>query len=1012
VATPGSLLRRLSHAAACGLIVLAALAGSTAHTQAAAASAAAQTSGQTTIWDRIHPDDCHAPEPAALSELQSAIAQFQAAHDNRSEARAQALLGTLLLETGAYQAALAPLNSALALEKQIGGPPDQVPLMTLIGNALQHVGPPAPALSILSNAVDMAGKAGDTENEALALTFRAEAKFYNDAAGALQDLDAAQRHAHNPATRAIILNDQGAAAADPASADALLRQALSIEQQNHNCRLEAATDDNLGDWAVPQGQERNALALYQQALSTQKQTGDLSAQAMTLHSLGYFYQEMGDLDSALDYFQQAFGLEQKNGDLSAEGPTLGALAGVFRDRHQPDDARQVYAKAAPMLEQIQNVYWQAMVANNLGTVEADMHNASQARTFYYAALQLAEQIHNTTIPPYTEWGLGELEESDAVSSYFLALRGAKEDGDGNLAGMVDASLMDHFSAKGDPNLAIFFGKEAVDAFQAVRGNLAGMSNDVQSSFLQKKAGAYRKLAGLLIDQGRYVEAQQILDLLKIQQYADYINRPAGNTAGALVRTAAEAAAHRQYQARLTQWVAADAARQKAAAANKAPAPGSASNSAAGPPQPAPLPGLNTFLDPLDASLQTAPGAKVQQPPVSGMELPLENLLRADPHTAALYTLLGEDHYRVLVITAARRFPGASSVGGDALAAKCRNFLDLLRDQKIAPRWDLSVAAQPVGAAPAQSPTAKTLAAAEELFGILYAPVQQDLEKMGVTSLVWYLDGALRYIPIAALRDPRTGHYLVQDEAVVNFSPLGQALQDRAQLSGAAGIGMGISNSYQSDLPALPAAATELDSVFTDPKRHSSHGPLPGPILLNDDFTRSRMEGTVHAQAVVHIASHFVLTPGNDDLSWLLLGGDTTGGKAYHFSMAEFSQDSKVNIRGTRLFTLSACDTGAANERDDGVVMEGMSEAVLEKGAEAVISSLWSVTDASTGDLMSDFYRLWVTSHGQITKAQALRQAERDLIAGKAGPGELTATGASRFAAPYYWAPFLLTGNWQ
>lgn len=993
------------------LIALVVLAGAGAHAQAAAASSAAKPTDLATIWDRFHPDDCHAPDPGAFAELQSAIAQFQVAHDQRNEARAEALLGTLLIETGAFPSALTPLSQALALEKQIGGPQDQVPLMIAIGGALPHQGPPGPALTILNSAVDTAHNARDTEDEALALTDRAEVKFYSDAAGARQDLDAARKLARDPATLATILNDEGAAAADPKTADALFHQALQIEQQNHNCRLEAATDDNLGDAAVPQGQERNALALYRQALRMQTDSGDLAAKAMTLHSLGYFYQEMGDLDSALDYFQQALRLEQQNKDVSAEGPTLAAIAGVFRDRHQPDEARQVYAQAAPMLEQTQNIYWQALVANNLGTVEADMHIAPQAHTFYNAALRLAAQIHDATIPPYSEWGMGELEESDAVSSYFLALRGAKEDGDGNLAGMVDASLMDHFAAKGDPNLAIFFGKEAVDIFQAMRGNMAGMSNDVRSSFLQKIASAYRQLAGLLIDQKRFVEAQQVLDLLKIEQYADYTNRPAGNTAGALFRTAAEAAGDRLYLARLAQWVTADLAQQKAAAAKPAPAAESASGSPAGTPQPLPITGLDAFLDSLDASLRTAPGAKTQ-PPVSGMELPLENLLRADAHTAALYTLLGDDHYRILVITAARRFDGASPVGGDALAAKCRAFLDLLRDQKTAQSWDLNVAAQPVGAAAAQNPTAKTLAAAEELFGILYGPVQQDLQKMGVTNLVWYLDGALRYIPIGVLRDPRTGHYLVQDASVVNFSPLGQALQDRAQPVGAAGIGMGISTRYESDLPALPAAATELDSVVTDKETPGSHGPLPGRILLNDQFTRSSMEAGVHAQGVVHIASHFVLTPGNDDLSWLLLGGDTTGGKAYHLSMADFSRDPKLNIRGTRLFTLSACDTGAANERDDGVVMEGMSEAVLEKGAEAVISSLWSVTDASTGDLMSDFYRLWVDSHGHMTKAEALRQAELDLIAGKAASGEWTAAGASRFAAPYYWAPFLLTGNWQ
>jgi CHAT domain-containing protein len=167
-------------------------------------------------------------------------------------------------------------------------------------------------------------------------------------------------------------------------------------------------------------------------------------------------------------------------------------------------------------------------------------------------------------------------------------------------------------------------------------------------------------------------------------------------------------------------------------------------------------------------------------------------------------------------------------------------------------------------------------------------------------------------------------------------------------------------------------------------------------------------------------------------------------------MADFEKSSDVHLEGTKLLTLSACQTGAANERDicfqnaessvktaecqagdakqreNGVVMESMSEVVLEKGAEAVISSLWSVDDESTSTFMADFYQRWAGSGGTVSKAEALRQAELDLLHGKA----ISQSGAGRrgvhavenqpgkqvnpagSALPYYWAPFVLTGNWQ
>jgi CHAT domain-containing protein len=144
------------------------------------------------------------------------------------------------------------------------------------------------------------------------------------------------------------------------------------------------------------------------------------------------------------------------------------------------------------------------------------------------------------------------------------------------------------------------------------------------------------------------------------------------------------------------------------------------------------------------------------------------------------------------------------------------------------------------------------------------------------------------------------------------------------------------------------------------------------------------------------------------------GKDDQHTLGYKFSMAEFAADQRLRIEGTKLFTLSACQTAAENKRDDGVVMEGMSEAVLEKGAESVISSLWSADDAATSALMVDFYQHWVGSNGKLTKIDALRQAELDLLYEKIKPqpNDQGSTGPSSFANPYYWAPFVLAGNWQ
>jgi CHAT domain-containing protein len=73
-----------------------------------------------------------------------------------------------------------------------------------------------------------------------------------------------------------------------------------------------------------------------------------------------------------------------------------------------------------------------------------------------------------------------------------------------------------------------------------------------------------------------------------------------------------------------------------------------------------------------------------------------------------------------------------------------------------------------------------------------------------------------------------------------------------------------------------------------------------------------------------------------------------------------------------------------------------------------------VDDESTGDLMADFYQRWVQSNGKVAKVEALREAQLDLLHGrikpKPDPGDPAAPAS--FAHPYFWAPFVLMGNWK
>jgi CHAT domain-containing protein len=144
-----------------------------------------------------------------------------------------------------------------------------------------------------------------------------------------------------------------------------------------------------------------------------------------------------------------------------------------------------------------------------------------------------------------------------------------------------------------------------------------------------------------------------------------------------------------------------------------------------------------------------------------------------------------------------------------------------------------------------------------------------------------------------------------------------------------------------------------------------------------------------------------LQPGNEIESFLLLG------KGAQLTVLHIKSLPNI-FQGVDLLTLSACQTGVTASAVDGTEVEGFAVLAQRQGAKGIIASLWRVADASTGLLMQRFYQLR-NAEPHLSKAEALQKAQLALLSGEVKAEE---DSGKNYSHPFFWAPFVLTGNWR
>ena len=899
----------------------------------------------------------------AISQYQHAAELWDALHDDDEEALCLHRIAITNKSLGESQKELETLNRALPLWRAAGDRAGEAITLTMIGAVFRDTGNTLSALDYYNQALPLERAAGDRESEVL--TLQLMGIFYADTGNNPKALD-------------------------------YYKQALVLSRSLEDRQNESNLLSSMGLSYQELGENQKALENFSQALPLSRALHDRYGEAAVLTNIGLTCRELGDDQRALDYFNQALPLFRAIGDRDSEGPVLYDIGQSYLELGENQKALNYGERALLLARNNGDRRTEALALSLISQTYSNLKQWRKAFDYDIRALHLSRATGNRLMEVWTLDGIGEANmrlgnKQKALQDYIEALQIACADANPSQEGAVSEDLMLYWQSEKNPGLAIFFGKQAVNFLQQMRGKMQGVDTGLENTFLISNESYYHGLANLLIDQGRLSEAQQALDLLKQQEYTDYTRGDATEAMGKLSLTPAEHQAEEDYQKITAQLVSlgqqwSDLKKMKSRSPEQEQQYQQLSSQLD-----VASKGLNTYFARLYVLLGEDGEANRQLAEVKGDLSLLKQQVSTMPNTVALYTMVAGDRYRVIVITSSAMVAREYPITDKNLNLKVAAFQEVLRDPTNDPR--------PL---------------AHELYNILIGPVKADLDQAHAETLVWSLDGVLRYIPLAALYDGK--RYLIENYSLVTLTPASMPyLSAKPELENVSAVGMGISRKYEDDLNPLPTVVTELDSIVKDPQVPGANGVLQGSILLNDQFTEKAMEDQLDGQhAIVHIASHFVLRPGDDSQSYLLLAGKDNDSAGYHLTVADFRDNQNLSLSDTDLLTLSACETGVSSNASNGREVDGLATTAQLKGAKAVISSLWQVNDASTGELMADFYKRWVDGRGKVMKVEALRQAQLDLLTGKIAPqpNQPDPNAPTNFAHPYYWAPFILMGNWM
>ena len=804
------------------------------------------------------------------------------------------------------------------------------------------------------------------------------------------------------------------------------QRALIIYRQIKDRNGEVISLGNIGYAYRELAQYQKAIDFFRQSLAISKQISGIActlnsistncfeardAEGSMLDNLGLTYQNLGQYNKAIDFHQQSLAISKEIDDFYTEAVSLGNLGSVYNNLEQYQKALDFYKQSLAIVKQIGDRNMEAVLINNLGSVYLDLGQYNKAIDFSQQSLALRKEIGDlrneikaasqndliTFFNPDSDFynspsgeaanlnnlgnaysKLGQYNKARDFFQQSLAI--FKQIGDREGEGITLSNIGLAFSKLNQPEIAILFYKQSVNVRETIRKDIKGLSKEEQKSYLSTVEDTYRNLADLLLKQDRILEAQQVLDLLKVEELSEYLKNVRGNEQTAqgvdlqspeqnIIALGNELTALQQL-AELT-----PAQKQRLSELTNQEINRNEQ--------------FNAFLNTPLIQKQLEELRRIEK--AQNVDIEKFNRLRANlrkvKNAVILYPLILEDRLELIIITAnTPPIRKTTKIKREQLNTAIAGFLSNLRN-------------------PSSANVEKD---AQQFYEWIIKPFEAELQQANIQTIIYAPDGQLRYIPLAALHDGK--QWLVEKYRINNitassltdFTP-----RDYSELPSV--LAAAATNSHNIKLGdrtipfgALPATKTEVEAIATLLPRTTT--------LIDQQFSKNVTLQEMKRNTIIHLATHGYFAVGRAEDSFIIFGD---GDKATLTDIANWS------LTNVSLVVLSACETAIGGKLGSGVEILGLGYRIQDAGAGAAIASLWKVSDDGTSELMQKLYKN--LSQKNISSSEALRQAQIAMIRSNKKAtssdranirivGTVPTNQETQLSHPYYWSAFILIGN--